>query len=155
MKKEKKYIAVKVEGPFNEWYAPDFRNPYDTNAAYNEWYEANFDKENLPPSVFGGCFGDDEAYVSSDIECLCDRLTDLADEDDDGNLMDGYLSWDSLYTDIKDALNSGTTFTYTAKDGRTLKITPYLKDEMPPINEDSLKCYREYASLVRERMEEI
>lgn len=134
MNKTSEFVAVKIEGPFTEWYAPTFKNPYEDSQEFCEWYDQNMLEDY--PAVYGACLGEESyAYVSADIDCLCDRLSDSG------------ANWDDVYNHIKQALEFGTTFEC---DG--VKITPYRKCEMPPVNEDFIKHYGPYEGLMRERV---
>ena len=141
-KKAKEFVAVKLEGPFTEWYSPYFKEPFNDNDEYREYYEENI-IDHKP--VIGPALGDDDgAYICDDLQCTAERY------------MCGSNDWDhdtdELMKTIRLALESGATYTYISDIGEKVTITPYRKSELPPVNEESLKVYGPYAELMRERV---
>lgn len=144
--KKSEFVAVKVEGPFTEWYSPNYKDPYEDNDEYRGYYDEHI-LEYQP--VVGPSLGDaDDEYISGDLQFLAERLTSVCcDPGDD---------WDHEIKNvkclIKMALECGVTYKYILPDGEEIIITPYRKCEMPPINEDHLKVYGEMAELIKERV---
>ena len=68
-----KAIALKVTGHFTEWIAPTMEDPYENNADYRNWYEKSGMLAKLPSVLVPFGNGEDE-YISSDVDCLADRL---------------------------------------------------------------------------------
>ena len=68
-----KAIALKVTGHFTEWIAPTMEALYENNADYRKWYEESGMLDKLPPVLVPFGNGEDE-YISSDVDCLADRL---------------------------------------------------------------------------------
>ena len=68
-----KAIALKVTGHFTEWIAPTMEAVYENNADYRNWYEESGMLNKLSPVLVPFGNGEDE-YVSSDVDCLADRL---------------------------------------------------------------------------------
>ena len=139
---EREFVAVKVEGPFTEWYAPTFKNPYDDNMEYRQYYESVV-WETKP--VYGPSLGDSEDdFISSDLDSLAERLAVDAED------------WESDKKEIKKmiriALENGVTYDCETVQGTKIKITPYRKCELPPVNEKSLEIEGPFADLMRERV---
>ena len=140
--KEKEFVAVLLEGPFTEWYSPYFKEPFNDNAEYRKYYEEHIIGQK---PVIGPALGaDEDAYISDDLQCTAERY------------MSGCKDWqketENLIHQIKLSLEFGITCTYISDIGETIKITPYRKSELPPVNEESLKVYGPYADLMRERV---
>lgn len=134
------FVAVKVEGSFSEWYSPNYRDPYDDD----EDYRAFADKELWikKPILLGAALGDDETcYISNDLDCLADRICVEAD--------DWESARQSFMHDVETALESGETIK------GEIRITPYRRGELPPVNEASLAVYGRFAGLMRERAKEL
>lgn len=139
---DKEFVAVKLEGPFTEWYSPYFKDPFNDNAEYRKYYEEHIIDQK---PVIGPALGDDDdAYICDDLQYTAERY------------MSGCNNWgketDNLISQIERALESGVTCTYISDIGETIKITPYRKSELPPVNEESLKVYGPYSELIRERV---
>lgn len=146
MKDKNEIVAVKCEGCFTEWYSPFFKDPYEDNAEYREFYNTKMlDHE----PVIGPSLGDsDNEFISGDLGCLSDRLT--ADAED----------WDAAKKAVEDAvelaLKTGepqvVDFHYTEPKVADVNITPFRRKDMPKPDEEHLKVYGDYADLVRERV---
>ena len=142
------FVAVKVEGPFTEWYSPYYKEPYEDNEAYRDFYDR---KVIMNRPVIGPALGDsDNAYLSGDLRCLAERLTCMSDIGDE---------WDhhteNVMTLINIALECGVTYRYKFGDGEEIRITPFRKCELPPINKDSLKEFGKFSKLIKERVADI
>ena len=139
---DKEFVAVRIEGPFTEWYSPNYKDPYEEDKEYRDYYEEVILSQK---PVIGPSLGDHEdEYISGDIQWTAERY------------MSGCKNWgketDNLISQIERALESGVPCTYISDIGETIKITPYRKSELPPVNEESLKVYGPYAELMRERV---
>lgn len=139
-----KYVAVKCEGCFTEWYAPNYKDPYDDNAEYRQYYDEVLIND-VP--VIGPSLGDSEtAYVSSCLQCLVERLS----------VSVGLGTWDEasgrLADMIVDSLADGKPRVFKFEGMHDVKITPYTKAELPPVNEKSLDVYKDFKELVRARV---
>ena len=135
-------VAVRCEGCFTEWYSPDFKDPYEDNAEYREYYN-NYVLPFQP--VIGPSLGDaNDEYLTSDLQCHAERM--CCDAED----------WDkatSAYADaIKQCIADGKPRTFKFEGLHDVKITPYTKENLPPVNEDSLGEYAEFKELIRERV---
>lgn len=144
MKDPNEIVAVKCEGCFTEWYSPFYKDPYEDNAEYREFYDTKMlDYE----PVIGPSLGNDE-WLSGDLGCLSDRLTVDAE------------NWDAAKKAMEDAvelaLKTGETqvvdFRYTEPKVADIKITPYRRKDLPKVDEEHLKTYGKYADLMRERV---
>ena len=144
MKDPNEIVAVKCEGCFTEWYSPFFKDPYEDNAEYREFYDAKM--LNFEP-VIGPSLGNDE-WLSGDLGCLSDRLTVEADNWDKAK--------DAFEEAVEVAMQSGEVqvvdFRYTEPNVEDIKITPYRRKDLPKVDEEHLKVYGKYADLVRERV---
>ena len=144
MKKNQKskVVAVRCEGCFTEWYSPNFKDPYEDNAEYREYYNNHV----LPfQPVIGPSLGDaNDEYLTSDLQCHAERM--CCDAED----------WDkatNAYADaIEQCIADGKPRTFKFEGLHDVKITPYTKENLPPVNEDSLGEYAEFKELIRERV---
>jgi hypothetical protein len=139
-----KCVAVKCEGCFTEWYAPTYKDPYDDNAEYRKYYDKVLIND-IP--VIGPSLGNSETeYISSYLGCLTDRLS----------VSVGLGTWDDasgLLADmITDSLTDGKPRVFKFDGMDDVKITPYKKEELPPVNEKSLDVYKDFKELRRERV---
>ena len=144
MKDPNEIVAVKCEGCFTEWYSPFFKNPFEDNAEYREFFYNNL--LSLEP-VIGPSIGNDEC-LSGDLGCLSDRLTVAAD------------NWDMAKDDFEEAVDvamkSGEVqvvdFSHTEPNVLDIKITPYRRKDMPKVDEVHLQRFGKFADLMRERV---
>jgi len=138
-------VAVKLEGGFTEWYCPTYKEPFSDHAGYRDYYEKNIiDKQ---PVVGPVLLGDNGGYVVDDLDCLLERMCACADNSD---------TMDILETMIEGAMEDGKPRAYGGDDGiGEVKITPYTKAEMPPLEDEALKIFGDYGWLIRERYEAI
>lgn len=134
-----KVVAVKVEGCFTEWYAPTFKDPYEDNEEYREFYDERI--LDFQP-VIGPVVAGDTEYLSGDLGCLSDRITC------------GAWNWaeakDGFEDAVMKALATGEVQTFKYDGIDDIKITPYKK--MPTIPEKSYEVYGKFASLIKERV---
>ena len=139
-------VAVKCEGPFTEWYAPSYREPYEDDADYRQWYEENL--LDVQP-VFGVALGDDEsAYVTEDLQCHAERMCV-----ESGNWQ---MSTEEYIATVEKCLADGETRTWNdTKSDTVVRITPYRRCDLPPVNEEHIKVYGPFAGLMRKRIAEI
>lgn len=142
--KNNKAVAVRVEGVFTEWYAPSFKDPYEDNGGFREYYD---EKMLSFQPVIGPIVAGDSEYLTSDLGCLTERLcVDVGSvtwEDASGRLADM----------IEDSLADGKPRTFTYEGLEDVKITPY--EKMPKVPEKSYEVYGKFAGLVKERVEAI
>lgn len=145
MSKKEKCVAVRLEGPFTEWYSPNWREPYEDDADYRDYYEKHILDEK---PVIGPSLGDaDTEYISNDLQCLAERLCVDAEDWDDAT--------EDLIATAEMCLWDGKERLWEYEGCEPVKVMPYRKSELPPINEESLKVYGKYAGLIRERYEGI
>ena len=142
-----KCVAVKCEGCFTEWYAPTYKDPYDDNAEYRKYYDKVLIND-IP--VIGPSLGNSETeYISSYLGCLTDRLS----------VSVGLGTWDDasgrLADMIEESLADGKARTFKYDGMENVKIIPYTKEELPPVNEKSLEAYKDFKELLRERVKAI
>ena len=139
-------VAVKCEGCFTEWYSPNFKEPYDDNAEYRKYYEEHI-LEVKP--VIGPSLGEsDDEYITDDLQCHAERM--CCDSSDWATSTEDYMDA------IEACLADGKPRTWEdTKSDQKVKITPYKRSELPPVNEESLKVYGPYAELLRKRIAEI
>lgn len=140
-----RFVAVKVEGLFDEWYSPNIRNPYDDIPEYAEWYEDRIME--LPPPVFIAEL-EDGNFISGHLDCLVDRLT--CDED----CTDSDSASTEVEADIERALRGGIVFD-RPYHGLRIRITPCRKGDVPAVSEKSLAAYGEWADVIRKRVKAI
>lgn len=138
-KVENKAKAVKVEGCFTEWYAPTFKDPYEDNAEYAEFYDQRI--LDFQPVIGPAVDGKDE-YLSGDLGCLADRIT--CDAGDWAKARDGFADA------VEKVLATGKAQTYKFDGIDDILITPY--KELPKIPEKAYKVYGKFAKLVKERV---
>ena len=137
-------MAVKCEGCFTEWYAPNYKEPYDDNAEYRQYYDDVLINDT---PVMGPSLGDSETeYVSHYLECLVERLS----------VSVGLGTWGvasgRLAAMITKSLEDGMPRVFKFKGMDDVKITPYTKERLPPVNEKSLDVYKDFKELVRARI---
>ena len=144
MKDPNEIVAVKCEGCFTEWYAPTYKEPYDDNAEYRQYYDEVL--INDTPVIGPSLGGSETEYVSSYLGCLVERLSVSVDlgtwEEASGRLADM----------IEDSLKDGKPRVFKFEGMDDVKITPYTKAELPPVNEKSLDVYKDFKELVRARV---
>ena len=138
-KNTNKAKAVKVEGCFTEWYAPTFKDPYEDNEEYAEFYDQKI--LDIQPVIGPAVDGKDE-YLTGDLGCLSDRIT--CDADDWDKAKDGFE------IAVNKALATGKVQTFKYAGIEDIKITPY--KELPKIPEKAYKVYGKFAKLVKERV---
>ena len=128
--------ALKVTGSFTEWIAPEMNDPYSESAEYRDWYEANGMLDKQPSILYP--FGEGEDYISSDVDCLADRLAtsnDVAIWSRESELIKSAL-WTALNEGRRIEVMGITIEPYEAKD---LPITPL----------ERFKDYGPYAETIR------
>lgn len=136
------WVAVKLVGPFTEWYSPNYKDPFEDNQEYREYYEEHIIAKK---PVIGPSLGDDDGdYISGDVQWTAERYTCGCNE--------WQRETDNLIQQIELSLEIGVACTYITDQKDLIKITPYRKSELPPVNEESLKVYGPYAELIRERV---
>ena len=134
--------AVKVEGCFTEWYAPTFKDPYEDNAEYAEFYDEKI--LNWQPVIGPAVDGKDE-YLSGDLGCLADRIT--CDAYDIGKWEEAKNGFADA---VEKALATGEPQTFKFEGLDDIKITPYA--EVPVIPDNAYEVYGKFAGLVKERV---
>ena len=139
-----KPVAVKLEGCFTEWYSPNYKEPFEDNEEYRQYYEENIiDEQPVVGPVLGG---EDGAWITDDLQCVAERLC-----------CDAEMGWkkatDDLMATVEMCLADGKPRTWKDIDGVVddVKITPYTKAEMPPLTDDALKVFGKFGWLIRER----
>lgn len=146
MKDPKEIVAVKCEGGFTEWYSPFFKEPYNDNQEYRDYYNEHIIAVQpvIGPSLNDG---DDDECINDDLQFLAERMCSDAKD------------WAGAIDEFKRAVNSvlRNGFVCSLDLTRygmtdTIKITPYKREEMPKPNENHLKVYGPYADLMRERV---
>lgn len=133
---------VRVSGCFTEWYSPYYKDPYEDDSDYAEFY----DKKMLyMQPVIGPDVNGNEEFLTGDLVCLADRLTCEAGD------------WDKarkgLIKSVKLAIKSGRPQTFRFDGVTPIMITPYKR--VPKIPEKSYEVYGKFASLVKERVSQI
>ena len=145
-KNQNQIVAVKCDGCFTEWYSPFYREPFDDDDGFREYYEEHI--IDIKP-VLGPALGDcEDDFITDDIQCHCERMTCGVD----GNWQ---AATDSYAAAIKKCLKDGKVRVWKFEGCDDVTITPYRRCELPPVNEDSLKIYGPYAELMRQRIAEI
>ena len=146
MKDPNQIVAVKCEGSFTEWYSPFFKEPYNDNEEYRDYYNDKI--INIQP-VIGPSLGEtEEEFLSDDLDCLSDRMmVDCGDEWD--------VAKNAFENAVEEALTCGKEVVLDEKEYGRIVITPYRRCEMPKPNEEHLKVYGPYADLMRQRVAEI
>lgn len=146
-KEDEKVVAVRVEGKFAEFFSPFYKEPYEDNDEFREFYN----KKILPiQPVVGPCLGDgDDEYLVNDLTCLAERL---ACDCDGSDVIAGWVeNRDTLMDAVDKVFRSGEPYTVVVGN-REFTITPYRRKELPPINENHLKVFGKFADLIRERV---
>ena len=138
-------VAVKLEGCFTEWYSPNYKEPYEDNEEYRQYYNEHIiNKQPVIGPVIGG---DDGDFISDDLQCVAERLCcDAADWDKATN---------SLCTAIEESLADGKPRTWEYDGVDSVKITPVKKADMPALEDKALEVFGKYGYLIRERYEAI
>lgn len=145
MKDPNQIVAVKCEGPFTEWYSPFFKEPYNDNEEYRDYYNDKI--INIQP-VIGPSLGEtEEEFLSDDLDCLSDRI--MCDA------KDWRAAKDRFEQAVTQVLEFGGKQTLEDKECGKIVITAYRRCEMPKPNEEHLKVYGPYADLMRQRVAEI
>lgn len=140
-----KAVAVKVEGPFTEWYSPSYEEPYTHNEEYAAYYDEVVSEE-IP--VVGPSLGESEDdYITGDLDCLSDRMA--------SGEKNWQLAKEALEFAVENALDRNETTTLELDEGGMVTITPYTKENLPPVNEESLKVYGPFAEVMRAAVEAI
>lgn len=142
MNTNNKAKAVKVEGCFTEWYAPTFKDPYEDNEEYAEFYDQKI--LDMQPVIGPAVDGKDE-YLSGDLGCLSDRIT--CDAYDFGKWDEAK---DGFELAVNKALATGEVIIFKFEGLDDIKITPY--KELPKIPEEAYTVYGKFAELVKERV---
>ena len=140
--KTAKAKVVKVKGCFTEWYAPTYKDPYEDNAEYAEFYDEKILA--LQPVIGPAVDGKDE-YLSGDLGCLADRIT--CDAYDIGKWEEAKNGFADA---VETALATGEPQTFKFEGLDDIKITPYA--EVPVIPEKAYEVYGKFASLIKERV---
>ena len=141
-------VAVKLEGCFTEWYSPFYKDPFEDNAEYRDYYEKEIMSEQ--PVIGPVLGGEDGDFLSDDIQCVSERLC-----------CDDWDNWqrntNELCDTIEKCLADGKTRIWKDIDGKVadVKITPFTKAEMPPLTDDALEVFGKFGYLIRERYEAI
>lgn len=141
-------VAVKCEGCFTEWYSPNYRDPYEDSPEYREYCEEMRLVE-YKPSVLGPAIGDcEDDFITDDLQCHAERMC--------VDSSDWMTSAEDYKAAIGECLHDGQPRVWrdTMSD-QTVKITPYRRCDMPPVNEASLEIYGPYTALMRERIADI
>lgn len=145
MSKPNDIVAVKLEGCFTEWYSPNYKEPFEDNADYREYFEENLiDKQPVVGPVLGG---EDGAFLTDDLQCVAERLCCSA--------KDWYTATEDLMSAIEMCLADGKIRTWENDEVGHIKITPFTKAQMPPLTDDALKVFGKFGYLIRERYEAI
>lgn len=133
---------VRVVGCFTEWYSPYYKDPYEDDPKYAEFY----DKKMLDMQpVIGPDVNGKEEFLTGDLGCLADRLT--CDAEEWGKARNGCMKA------VRLAIKSGKPQTFKFDGVTPIKITPYKR--VPKIPEKSYEVYGKFASLVKERVSQI
>lgn len=139
-----KMVAVKCEGSFTEWYSPNYKEPYEDNVDYRNYYHEHIINE-LP--VIGPSLGDaEDENLTDDLQCHSERMCSDA--------KDWKAATEAYKAMVEKCLADGKprTFKYDGVGGIEVKITPYTKANLPPVNEKSLEVYGPFAELFRARV---
>lgn len=131
--------AVKVEGCFTEWYAPTYKDPYEDNEEYAEFYDNHILA--IEP-VSGPAVDGESETLCPDITSLADRMTCDAEDWDEAR--------QGLIKAIEEVLATGKAKTFKYAGDEDVVITPY--KEMPTIPEKAYEVYGKFASLIKERV---
>ena len=144
---ENKIVAVRVKGKFAEFFSPFYKEPYEDNAEFREYYNEKI----LPiQPVVGPCLGDgDDEYLVNDLLCLAERL---ACDCEGSDSIEGWVENRDTIMDYVDKVFKEGNAISTVVGNLQLIITPLRRGELQPINEEHLKVYGKYADLVRERV---
>ena len=144
MKDPKEIVAVKCEGPFTEWYSPNYKEPYNDNDEYREYYNEKI--MDIQP-VIGPSLSatDDEENINDDLDCLSDRMMCAVS----GDWQEAKKRFENA---VHDALKTGRGVRFSDDDCGDFVITPYRRGDMPRPNEEHLKVYGPFADLLRERV---
>lgn len=133
---------VRVVGCFTEWYSPYYKDPYEDDAGYAEFYDKKM--LDMQPVIGPDVNGKGE-FLTGDLGCLSDRMT--CDAEDWGKAREGCMKA------VKRALKSGKPQTFRFDGMTPIMITPYKR--VPKIPEKSYEVYGKFASLVKERVSQI
>ena len=131
--------AVKVEGCFNEWYAPTFKDPYEDCEEYAAFYD---DKILAMQPVIGPAVDGENEFLTGDLGCLSDRITCGAENWNKAK--------DGFEKAVNKALATGEVQAFKFEGIDDITITPY--KELPTIPEKAYKVYGKFAKLVKERV---
>lgn len=142
---ENKVVAVKCAGCFTEWYSPYYKEPYEDNEEYRAYYDTHIlDKQ----PVSGPSLGEvDDETITGDLQCLAERFT--------SDTKDWHTATEDFITVVEKCIADGKMRKWQHSECGDVCITPYRKNELPPVNAESLAVYGSYANLVRERVEAI
>lgn len=140
-----KVVAVKCEGCFTEWYSPNYKEPYEDNAEFREYYDEVILAKK---PVIGPSLGDKEDdYLSGGVGGLQFHAERMCVDAKD---------WDKATEDYMDTIEKcladGKARVWTHKGVVDVKITPYTRENLPPVNEKSLEVYGKYKELIRARV---
>ena len=145
MRNPNEIVAVKLEGCFTEWYSPYYKEPFEDNADYRKYYEENIiDKQPVVGPVLGG---EDGAFLTNDLQCVAERLCC------DAKVW--LTATEGLTAEIKMCLDDGKPRTWENAEVGSVKITPFTKEQMPPLTDDALEVFGKFGYLIRERDEAI
>ena len=140
-----KVKIVRLVGCFTEWYSPYFKDPYEDNEDYAEFYDQKL--LDMQPVIGPDVNGKGE-YLTGDLGCLADRLTcDAHPGGSWGKARNGCMKA------VRLAIESGKPQTFKFEGVTPIRITPYKR--VPKIPEKSYAIYGRFASLVRERVSQI
>ena len=130
---------VRVEGCFTEWYSPFFKDPYEDDPEYAEFYDKRV--LDMYPVIGPDVNGKGE-FLVGDLGCLADRLTC------------GAKDWDKarkgVIKAVKLAIKSGKPQVFRFPGMTLVRITPYRR--VPKIPDKSYMVYGKYAWLIKERV---
>ena len=140
-------VAVRVAGKFAEFYSPFYKEPYEDNEEYREYYNKNI----LPVQpVIGPCLGDgNQEYLSNDLICLAERI---ACDCEGSDTTEGWIENRDTIMDYVDKVFKEGNAISPVVGNLQLIITPLRRGELPTINEEHLKVYGKYADLIRGRV---
>lgn len=140
MDMKRKYVAVKIEGRYSEWYSPFWKDPYFDDEGYRTYHDENMQDEPIAgPSPDG-----DGLVITADLDGVCERMAE------------GAAAPDKAARDIRatvmQALELGTTFKLVDPNFGKLAITPYLREEFEGPSEAALDRCGPFKGLVKARL---
>ena len=147
MKDENQIVAVRCKGMFTEWYSPFFRDPFADDHEFREWYSEIFVHSKYDFSGPSLNKDDDGEVLTNDDSFLSERLTACEE--------DWAESKNRVVDAIKEALSDGVEKYVTLASGDMITITPYKRRDMPKPPLELYAKYEKFASLMKERVEDI